>query len=402
MHSRPPHVRELTEHDHTDAWTLGRLAFGSDPQPPPQATTATPGTTRYGAFDTTGRLIGKAVDLHHDQWWDGRTVTAADVAGVAVAPEARGRGVARTLLTALLRGAHDRGAAVSALYPTVAAPYRACGWDIAGTLRTVDLPTALLTRHRPAPHLTVRPGSPDDLPAVDDLYERTARHRRGLLTRRGPLFDHHRARATATGTLPFDGLTLVEHDGHLTGYAGWDRGRGYGPDGTLTVEDLAATTADAARELVSTLASWHSVAPTLRLTLPPGDPLTAHLPVEKAREHQQDTWMHRPVDVTRAVTDRGWPAHIRGTATFTLDDPLADWNTGTWQLEITDGTAELRRTDTDADLHLTVRGFALLYTGTATARTVAQTGLLHHSPGTDPATLDLLAAGGPAQLGDYF
>ncbi|MER6595245.1 GNAT family N-acetyltransferase, partial [Micromonospora purpureochromogenes] len=83
----PPHVRELTVDDLTDAWHLGRRAFGSDPQPAPQATVAVPGLTRYGAFDDTGRLLGKAVDLHHEQWWSGRAVPAADVAGVAVAPE---------------------------------------------------------------------------------------------------------------------------------------------------------------------------------------------------------------------------------------------------------------------------------------------------------------------------
>ncbi|MEU8393263.1 GNAT family N-acetyltransferase, partial [Micromonospora sp. NPDC048843] len=119
------HVRELTADDLDAAWELGRFAFGSDPQRPAQATATPAGLTRYGAFDEAGRLVGKAVDLHHDQWWSGRAVSAADVAGVAVAPEARGRGVARAMLTALLRGARERGAAVSALYPTVAAPYRA-------------------------------------------------------------------------------------------------------------------------------------------------------------------------------------------------------------------------------------------------------------------------------------
>ncbi|SCG35687.1 GNAT family N-acetyltransferase [Micromonospora coxensis] len=390
----PVTVRELTDAELPDAWQLGRLAFGSDPQPPPAATTNRAGMTRYGAFDDTGRLLGKAVDLHHDQWWAGRPVAAADVAGVAVAPEARGRGVARALLRTLLHEAHDRGAAVSALFPTVSAPYRACGWEIAGTLRTVALPTATLPRHRPATHLTVRAGSPADLTAVTDLYDQVARHRCGMLTRRGPL--HH------TDDLPYDGLTLVEEHGRLVGYAGWNRGRGYDHRSVLTVDDILATTADAARELVGVLASWHSVAPTLRLTLLPGDALAAALPLENTREHDHDTWMHRPVDVTRAVRDRGWPPHVRGTVTFTLDDPLADWNTGTWQLDIADGAADLRRTDTDADLHLSVRGFALLYTGATTASAAAQAGLLHHRPDVAPHALDLLAAGGAAHLHDYF
>ncbi|MFI6237566.1 enhanced intracellular survival protein Eis [Micromonospora sp. NPDC050784] len=391
------HVRELTADDLDAAWELGRFAFGSDPQPPATpASAAAPGRTRYGAFDDAGRLVGKAVDLHHDQWWSGRAVPAADVAGVAVAPEARGRGVARSLLTALLRGARDRGAAISALYPTVAAPYRACGWEAAGVLRTVDLATAALPRHRPASHLTVRAATPADLPAVADVYERVTRHRNGMLTRRGELFD------TADRGLPGDGVTLVEADGELVGYATWQRGRGYGADSVLTVDEALAVTAEAARELVGVLGSWASVAPTLRVCPLDGDAVSTVLPLESARDHERDLWMHRPVDVARAVSTRGWPAHARGAVDFHLTDSLADWNSGTWRLAVADGAAELTRVDGEADLRLDVRGFALLYAGAARARSVAQTGLLHCAGDADPAALDLLGVGGPAQLLDYF
>ncbi|MDG4810120.1 GNAT family N-acetyltransferase [Micromonospora sp. WMMD1120] len=391
------HVRELTTDDLDAAWELGRFAFGSDPQRPAHATSPVPGMTRYGAFDDAGRLVGKAVDLHHDQWWSGRAVAAADVAGVAVAPESRGRGVARALLTALLAGAHERGAAVSALYPTVAAPYRACGWETGGVLRTVDLATAALPRHRPASHLTVRAGTTADLDTVTALYERVARHRNGMLTRRGALFDFY----AAEPKLPGDGLTLVEDDGDLVGYAVWQRGRGYGADSVLTVDEALATTADAAREIVGVLGSWASVAPTLRLCPLDGDAVSTVLPLEAARDHERDLWMHRPVDVVRAVRERGWPAGVRGAVDLHLTDPLAGWNTGAWRLAVADGEAELTRIDGEADLRLDVRGFALLYAGAARARSVAQAGLLH-AAGVEPDALDLLGAGGPAQLLDYF
>ncbi|KAB1941480.1 GNAT family N-acetyltransferase [Micromonospora sp. ALFpr18c] len=389
------HVRELTADDLDAAWELGRFAFGSTSERPASTTVVVPGMTRYGAFDDAGRLVGKAVELHHEQWWSGRAVPAADVAGVAVAPEARGRGVARAMLTALLRGARERGAAVSALYPTVAAPYRALGWETAGVLRTVDLATAALPRHRPAAHLTVRAGTPVDLPAVAALYEGVTRHRNGMLTRRGELFDHF----TADGDLPGDGLTLVEDGGDLVAYATWQRGRGYGADSVLTVDEALAVTAEAARALVGVLGSWASVAPTLRLCPLDGDVVSTVLPLESARDHERDLWMHRPVDVVRAVAARGWPAHARGTVDFTLTDPLAEWNTGTWRLAVADGAAELTRIGDEADLRLDVRGFALLYAGAARARSVAQAGLLH---GADPDALDLLGAGGVAQLLDYF
>ncbi|MEU4474883.1 GNAT family N-acetyltransferase [Micromonospora sp. NPDC023888] len=394
----PVHVRELNLADLDAAWELGRFAFGSTSERPASTSVEVPGMTRHGAFDDSGRLIGKAVDLHHDQWWSGRAVPAADVAGVAVAPEARGRGVARALLTALLRGARERGAVVSALYPTVAAPYRACGWEAAGVLRTVDLTTAALPRHRPSPDLAVRAGTPADLPAVADLYERVARYRNGMLTRRGELFDFF----AADRGLPGDGLTLVESDGDLVGYATWQRGRGYGADSVLTVDEALAVTAEAARELVGVLGSWASVAPTVRLCPLDGDAVSPHLPLESARDHERDLWMHRPVDVARAVGARGWPVHARGVVDFTLTDTLAEWNTGTWRLTVADGDAELTRVGGEADLRLDVRGFALLYAGAARARSVAQAGLLRHSPDVDPAALDLLGAGGPAQLLDYF
>jgi predicted acetyltransferase len=394
----PVHVRELTVDDLDASWELGRLAFGSTSKRPASTTVEVPGMTRYGAFDGSGRLVGKAVDLHHDQWWTGRAVPAADVAGVAVAPESRGRGVARALLTVLLAGAHERGAAVSALYPTVAAPYRSFGWEAAGVLRTVNLTTAALPRHRPAPHLSVRAGTPADLDAVADLYERVTRHRNGMLTRRGKLYDYFAADAG----LPGDGLTLVEDDGDLVGYASWQRGRGYGADSVLTVDEALATTAEAARELVGVLAGWASVAPTLRLCPLDGDAVSAHLPLEAARDHERDLWMHRPVDVVRAVSARGWPTHARGAVDFHLTDPLADWNTGTWRLAVADGAAELTRIDGEVDLRLDVRGFALLYAGAAQARSVAHAGLLDCAGHADPSALDLLGAGGPAQLLDYF
>jgi len=393
-------VRELGVDDLAAAWDLARLAFGSSPDAPPSALVAVPGMTRYGAFDAGGRLVGRAIDLHHEQWWLGRRVVASGVAGVAVLPEARGRGVARSLLGEVLRGARERGAAISALFPTVAAPYRSCGWEVGGTMRTVDLPTSALPRERPSARLTVRPGGPADLPAVVDLYQRIARHRCGLLTRQGELFDQ----LAATGSLPsgVDGLTLVEDGERLLGYAGWHRGLGYDSTAVLTVHDALAGTADAARELAGVLSSWRSVAPTLRLRLLAGDAVTWQLPMESAREYRQQVWMHRPVDVVRAVESRGWPRYLRGSVDFALGDASAPWNAGAWRLEVADGAAQLRRISQEPALSLTVRGFGLLYCGAAQASAVAEAGLLRCAPGENPAALDLLGAGPPAQLLDYF
>src|SRR5262249_10654221 len=54
-----------------------------------------------GAFDGT-RLVGSARFHPMRQWWHGRSMPMAGVAGVKVAPEYRGRGVGRALMTGLI------------------------------------------------------------------------------------------------------------------------------------------------------------------------------------------------------------------------------------------------------------------------------------------------------------
>ncbi|MCV2490091.1 GNAT family N-acetyltransferase [Geodermatophilus sp. YIM 151500] len=388
-------VRPLADDELPAAWELGRLAFGGRREPPPEMLRPVPGILRLGAFDDRGRLVGKATDTGHEQWWGGRRLATADVGGVAVAPEARGTGVARAVLTDLLARARERGAAVSALFPTVSAPYRSLGWEVAGELVGIDLDAAALTRGR-APGTSVRPGRPGDLPAVTDLYERIAWSRSGLLTRRGGAFD-----LPSDGPWPngADGATLVEQDGVLTGALVYRRGSGYGSDARLTADDLLATTPEAAHALVGVLGSWATVTPTVRLPLLRGDAVSALLPLERARPVSRDVWMHRPVDVVRAVADRGWPTAARGRVAFRLADDVAPWNAGDWELVVEDGGAELRVAGREPDLWLTVRGFAVLYCGASSGCAAVQAGL---AGGADPARLDLLAAGPRAELLDYF
>ncbi|MGY1670602.1 GNAT family N-acetyltransferase [Geodermatophilus sp. SYSU D00710] len=389
-------VRPLADDELADAWELGRLAFGGPATAPDWALRPLDGLLRLGAFDGRGRLVGKATDVGHRQWWGGRTVATADVGGVAVLPEYRGAGVARALLTDLLARGRERGAAVSALYPTVSAVYRRLGWEVVGALQRADLDTASLPS-APVAGVTVRPGEPADLAVVADLYESLARPRAGLLVRRGGVFDlPHEGRWPAG----VDGVTVAEEDGVPTGALVYERGAGYGPEALLTVHDLVAVTAGAARALVGVLAGWRTVTRTVRVPLLAGDAVAGALPLERSAAGPGTAFMHRPVDVVRTVADRGWPGGVRGRVAFTLLDPVVPGNAGPWELELADGAGELRRPGREPGLVLDVRGFAQLYCGVSGGRAAALAGLV--SGPDDPAALDLLACGPPAQLLDYF
>jgi predicted acetyltransferase len=167
-----------------------------------------------------------------------------------------------------------------------------------------------------------------------------ARAHDGLLTRTGGAFDE-----PPTGSWPggADGLTLVEQEGRVTGALLFDRGRGYGVEGRLTVQEVLGTTPAAARALAAVLGGWMSVVHTVRLPILDGSAPAAVLPVERARPVRTDTWMHRPVDVVRAVAARGWPAHVRGSVGFRLRDDVAPWNAGNWRLTVEDGEGRLER-----------------------------------------------------------
>jgi predicted acetyltransferase len=241
-------------------------------------------------------------------------------------------------------------------------------------------------------------GEVGDLPAVRALYTELARAHDGLLTRTGGSFD-----VPPTGPWPdgADGLTLVEQDGRTTGALLYERGRGYGPDGRLTAHDLIATTPEAARALAAVLGGWMSVVHTARVTVLDGSATAAVLPVERARPARTDAWMHRPVDVVRAVSHRGWPDHVVGSVEFRLRDDVAPWNTADWRLAVEDGHGCLEPTPRKPpDLWLDVRGFAALYCGATTGRSAAHAGLAGGS--ADPAALDLLGSGPRAALLDYF
>ena len=393
----PPQVRPLGPEDHARQWRLHALSFGEDLSSPPDPGSEPEGAVRYGALGADGDLLGAVTLLPREHWWGGRRVVAADVTDVAVQPEARGAGVATSLLRALLEGAHERGAAVSALFPTVAGLYRRAGWEVTGTLTTVEVPTHALARSGAAPGLRTRTGGPADLPAVAALYEREARARSGMLVRPAPPHDR----------LPegVDGLTLVEDGDRLVAAASWNRGRGYGREAVFTVRDVVADTPAAARTLLGILAGWAPVARNLHLRLLRGDAVAAALPVELARVVDRKVVMHRVVDVEQAMTQRGWPAAVRGAVVVALEDDLAPWNSGTWELSVSGGEGTARRTDADPVVRLTPGGLAGLYAGSTTALGAVRTAgaeVLVDDEGSALAALDVLACGDLVEVLDYF
>ncbi|GAA1630718.1 GNAT family N-acetyltransferase [Catellatospora bangladeshensis] len=393
-------VRPVRPEEHRLAWDLGSLAFGYHEQAIPDGWAASaPGRTTLGVFDEAGRLVAKAVDREQGQWFGGRVVPVSGVAGVAVAAEQRGRGLGRLVLTSLLSGARERGAALSSLFDTTPLPYRALGWEEIGTLTYHTVAARVLAEIRPDPKITLRPATEADIPAVYELYRRVARAGTGLMERSGTLF----AAATPAKLLAeYHGFTVaLDGAGDLVGYASWDRGPGYDASGKLTVDDLIGATPEATRTLLAMLGGWASVAPTIVLRLGAEDPVWSLLARVDAKVASAQPWMLRVVDAPAAIAARGWPRHLSGAADLSLTDDVCPWHQGDYRFVVDGGEARLEPGGTGA-IRLTPRGLAAWYAGAASPDQLRRTGFL---TGGDPASDDLLrtATAGPTPtLHDYF
>ena len=389
-------IRELKPEELAERYELSRLAFGGPAEPPPSALEVRADRIRYGAFDGRGRLLGTASEVVHHRWWDGSARPAVDVGDVAVAPEARGRGVARALLAHLLAEARGRDAGLSFLYPTVSALYRSAGWAMVGARRSIDIPTALLADARSRAPLSLRQGAPADLAGLGALRSAVGQLRNGIL-------------AAAEGTAAsdsfpegIDGVSIATDDGGDAGFIAWGRGPGYHEDAVLTVAEIMARTTEAATSLVALLSSWRSVAPTVRFIAVPSGLLSHVLPLEVAREHRTRRFMGRVVDLASLVRSRRWPAAVSGGCTIEVEDRLASWNHGRFELAVEGGRGELTPTTRAPQITVAVNGLALLACGTASPEMLAEAGLASLD---DPAAVPLLRqvmVSPPVELLDYF
>lgn len=193
-----------------------------------------------------GRLAGALRTYRLTSHFWGRELPTMGLAGVAVAPDFRRRGIGRRMCLAALRIARERGDVLSALFPFRTSFYRAIDFVLAGELHQY--------RFHPA-DLPVYPGwdrvvrvpdrSPDEARRIYDLV---APRSNGLLTRTTRMWSFLEAEATY--------LYLYEDArGRPSGYV-VVRGRGGSAERSrLRVKELVAVD----REAYLGLLGWLSV-----------------------------------------------------------------------------------------------------------------------------------------------
>jgi predicted acetyltransferase len=349
-----------------------------------------------GAF-LGGRPVGSASWHDMRQWWAGRALPMAGVAGVKIAPDARGQGLGRQLMTEVLRVMAAAGYPLSALYPATMAIYRSLGWELAGGRYRATIPARSLRslaspERPPGPNDTAaadfRQAAPGDGATIVSVLGRAHEASRdcGPLTRDVESVENWLAGGDSTYRYISDDAFLAYR---------WKHG-----NEVLAADWAIATTPAAERAMWSILAGHSSIADTVQVFTWPGGPISWLLRERDARFASLGMWMLRVIDAPSAVARRGFGRGVGGSVRMRVEDSLPV-NAGAWELTVADGAGKLERAEA-APSALTVgaRGLAALYAGTPVP-TLRLAGLAADG---SPADDEFLAAAfpGPAWMLDDF
>ncbi|ELY62055.1 GNAT family N-acetyltransferase [Natronolimnohabitans innermongolicus] len=339
----------------------------------------------------------------------------AGLASVATPPEFRRRGHVRQLLAHSLAEYRDRNVRFSILWPFRYRFYRQYGWDTANRIVTHECEPATLSFTANAvaeDDGRFRRLEADEYDRLEAAYD-AHRRRYALSLERDAGWWRHRIFGGHDRD-PF--VYGYERDGEIEGYLVYaidgENGDGGGADDrTMAVSELVARDHETLLALLAFCHRHESQVGRVRLRVPESVPLR-----EIARDPDEiettvsDGPMVRLVDVAEALSALSSPTPTDRDAhsplTVAVDDPLADWNDGTFRLAPPgegEPCAPADGTDpADADVRLGIAALSQLVVGVHGAAHLERVGRLEASESTAVETLEVLFPETDVYFGHYF
>jgi predicted acetyltransferase len=330
------------------------------------------------------------------QFFGGKSVRMAGVAGVATAATARGTGAATVLMRAAVEEMRASGYPISALYPATRTLYRRAGYEPAGGHFEVTVPIKTL---KPVDRTAViRPVEAKDEAAIVEAYTAYARDLPGHLDR-GDYVWHRVKNPRGESARGF----VIERGGRAGGLDGYvylyeKKRPTFHYD--LHITDIVARSPRAVKRLLTFLADHTTMGENLSWSTGPADRLVQALPEVGYSIELRDHWMIRVVDVPGALAARGYPEGLETEIHFAITDDLLPENTGKFVLEVAGGEGRVRKGGRGR-LRLDIRGLAPLYSGHLAPISLEAAGLIE-GPAAELARAAPVFAGPAPWMPDMF
>ncbi len=353
-----------------------------------------------GAFEA-GRLIAMSSALGFGQYFGGRSVPMGGLSSVAVAPDARGRGLAKRVIRGCIEAMRERGEVVSSLYPATTSLYRSLGWELGGNLAILKTPAASL-RGLPRPEIgRTRPLAEEDWPAIRAAYDGLASTVNGCLDRPPRWWEARELAWKDRDVYVFEGAT-----GALEGYLIYHQIDGewshLGGEFGIVVDEFVTLTRDAGLGLWGLLASWAPQVDQISFRGAIDASTLLVLPEQVFETLAEVRWMTRVVDAAGAVAARGFPAGLDVEVPLRLRDDIVGDNDGDFVLTVQKGRGMLAAAQGGTGPSIDVRGFSSLYTGWADTALIGRAGLLSGGSSEQRSALDAAFAGNTPWMLDEF
>jgi predicted acetyltransferase len=335
-----------------------------------------------------GEVVAHAAAFSRDMTVPGEVLPVAHVTMVGVASTHRRRGLLRRMMQRQLREVRDAGhEPIAALWASEGRIYPRFGYGMAAQHVSYEIATreASLAPAPPAGRLrTAAPGAV--VGELAKVYEQLRADRPGWSTRTEQWWEHALADPPSRrqGRTP---QTAVLHEGAdgVDGYAIWRAKRDWthaGPNGQVEVNAVAATTAEAYRELWRYLLDIDLTRSVTYGYAAVDEPLQYLInePGRLAARIADSLWV-RVVDVPAALAARRYAAPV--DVVLDVTDPLLPENAGRWRLTGGPDGATCAATDAPADLAVSINDLGAVYLGATRLTGLADAGRVRElRPGT--------------------
>lgn len=309
----------------------------------------------------------------------GKCIPTSYIVGLATHPAARRGGVGGKLLKAALKEMKRRGHYVNILMPSKAGFYQPYGYELYCHQWKETMPLESL---RPLTDRTVRfafVNSPDQWRYLAAVYDAYTKPLSGYAVR-----DEASWRSHIEAQLVEGNIAVVFHEDRPIAYMYYNLG-----EPTIISGEFVYATMQGKRGLLEYAYNHRSQGKALQWNEGIHDQSYRFYPDGKQGHETMPFMTCRIVDVKGALEQISYPNDVCGSLTFHTEDPLAEWNTGTFTLTVADGKGTVAKlSDGQADVSMPIGTLALLVFG---AMDVNDLVFCEKLQGTDKALTTLAA-----------